>query len=90
MTNKDVGIFIDLNRDGSDEFVLLRPFGGLLFAKDGNGGWVRAGHLALDRPQAASAFAEGFLHEIERGNYKSEPSQWDQLSVGGHDYRVNP
>jgi Domain of unknown function (DUF4153) len=89
-TNKDVGIFIDLNRDGSDEFVLLRPMNGLLFAKDDHGGWVRAGHLVQVRPQASRALSESFLHEMEQGNYKSEPSQWNELSVGGHNFRVNP
>jgi Domain of unknown function (DUF4153) len=89
-TNKDVGIFIDLNRDGVDEFVFLRPMSGLLFAKDGHGGWVRAGRLDLVNPRAGSPLPDSFLHEMEQGNYKSEPSQWDQLSVGTHNFRVSP
>jgi Domain of unknown function (DUF4153) len=90
MSSKDVGIFIDMNRDGGDEFVLVRPFGGLLFAKDASGVWMRAGHLVLARGQAASSIANGFLHDVEQGNYKSQPSQWDQLSVGSHTFLVNP
>jgi hypothetical protein len=41
------GVFVDLNDDNIDEFVLLHPYAGTVF-ENRNGAWVRIGSLVTD------------------------------------------
>jgi hypothetical protein len=84
------GIYIDLNGDKSDEFVLLTASRGLVYVN-------HAGHwdLAADiYPQfiglCKSNFEKAILGELAKDNMSAVPPAWNDLSIGGHRLRVNP
>jgi hypothetical protein len=80
------GVFVDLNDDNSDEFVLLQQFGGPVF-ENRNGTWVRIGSLVTD----ANASSPLKLPDaLTKGDFSAVAPKWKLLSVADHRYRVDP
>ena len=80
------GVFIDLQGDGTDEFVLLSVYGGPVYQNRG-GHWQYVGLL----------FAEGMigqwpilLKSLSSGDVTAVAPPWKDLSVGNRLYRVTP
>jgi hypothetical protein len=86
------GIFIDLNDDGIDEFILLTPFRGRAYENQ-LGTWRYLGDVALRSNDPANmAFAgakRDLIDELAKGNWSARPSRWSDLVVGSHRYRLN-
>jgi hypothetical protein len=86
------GVYIDLNNDGIDEFVLLTPFRGRAYANR-LGVWVYLGDVSLMSADPSNmAFpgpAQDLIDQLSRGNLSTRPSKWSDLIVGTHKYRLN-
>jgi len=80
------GVFVDLNDDNSDEFVLLQQFGGPVF-ENRNGTWVRIGSLVTD---ANASSPLNLLDALTKGDFSAVSPKWKLLSVADHLYRVDP
>jgi len=82
-----VGIFVDLNSDGVDEFVFAALYGGWAFEQH-DGDWRYIGRVSNDIPDGVT------LTQIQDGMRKGEFSavmpQWKVLSIGGAQFRVDP
>src|SRR3569832_1346261 len=82
-----VGIFVDLNGDGIDEFVFTALYGGWAFEQH-DGDWRYIGRVSNDIPDGVT------LTQIQDGMRKGEFSavmpQWKVLSMGGAQFRVDP
>lgn len=80
------GVFIDLQGDGSDEFVLLSVNGGPVYQNRG-GHWQYVGMLF-----AAGMIAPWpiLLKSLSGGDVTAVVPPWKDLSVGNHLYRVTP
>ena len=80
------GVFIDLDGDGTDEFILLIPWGGRVY-QNRNGHWEYIGALRSDGrapPWAA------LMKALTDGTVTAAPPSWKDLVVGDHRYRVVP
>jgi hypothetical protein len=81
------GVFIDLNGDQTDEFVLLTRFSGSVYANR-QGQWIDVGTI--------SSFAAGNVDftkltgELEKGDFAASKSKWDDLTIGGRSYPIQP
>jgi hypothetical protein len=86
------GVYVDLNNDGIDEFVLLTPFRGRAYANR-LGVWVYLGDVSLMSADPANmAFpgpAQDLIDQLSRGNLSTRLSKWSDLIVGTHKYRLN-
>jgi Domain of unknown function (DUF4153) len=86
------GLYIDLNNDGIDEFVLLTPFRGRAYANR-LGSWVYLGDVSLMSTDPGNlAFpgpARDLIDQLSKGNLSAKPSKWSDLIVGAHKYRLN-
>jgi hypothetical protein len=80
------GLYVDLNGDGTDEFVLLSGGvgDGLLFESHA-GEWRLAGNI---RTRWAAGAWPGVLADLDKGNLAARPSPWKNLWVGAREYRV--
>jgi hypothetical protein len=82
------GIYIDLNGDKSDEFVLLTVSCGLVYEHHA-GQWVLAADIY---PRSAgwskSKFAGAIIDELNKGNLSATTPKWNDLSIGGRAFRV--
>jgi len=82
------GIYIDLNGDGSDEFVFLAARHGLVYENRG-GRWALVGDIfPQPRISPPSDFAGAIVAELARGNVSATAPKWKELSIGGHVFRV--
>jgi len=78
------GLFVDLNADGIDEFVLLTPTGGLAF-EDQAGHWELIGRVVAVNPGSWSTL----LSDLASANVHTTVPRWRELSVGTRRFRVN-
>jgi hypothetical protein len=78
------GIFIDLNEDKIDEFVLLTPYAGRVY-ENRLGKWVHVGDVFMDSRGAT----RDLLDDLAKGNVSTRPSKWSDLFIGPHKYRIN-
>jgi hypothetical protein len=78
------GIFIDLNEDKIDEFVLLTPYRGRVY-QDRLGKWVYVGDVFLNSRGATG----DLIDDLAKGNVSARPSTWSDLVIGTHKYRIN-
>jgi hypothetical protein len=78
------GIFIDLNEDKIDEFVLLTPYRGRVY-EDRLGKWVNVGDVLLESRGAT----RDLIDDLAKGNVSARPSKWNDLVIGTHKYRIN-
>jgi hypothetical protein len=80
---ESVGLFVDLNGDGADEFVLLNAFGGRVYQK-GSGGWQNVGR-AYDRNPPAW---KSLISELSTGNVSTREPAWKELWIGAQRFQV--
>jgi Domain of unknown function (DUF4153) len=76
------GIYIDLNGDQSEEFVLANAARGLVYERRA-GQWALA--ATIDRHSAA---ALNLNAELEKGNYAVSTPKWNELLIGGQVFGV--
>jgi len=88
-TSQDmVGLFVDLNADATDEFVLLTKYSGFVYAHR-EGGWFRTAAV-VNPPASGADFAAKKREDLEKGNFFASRSKWDDLVIGGRTYRIEP
>ena len=80
---ESVGLFVDLNGDGADEFVLLNAFGGKVYQK-GSGGWQNVGHVYDRNPPAWKSL----LSALSSGNFSAREPAWKDLWIGTQRFQV--
>jgi hypothetical protein len=78
------GIFVDLNEDKIDEFVLLTPYRGRVYEVR-LGKWVNVGDVFLDTRGAT----RDLIDDLAKGNVSACPSKWNDLLIGKRTYRIN-
>lgn len=79
------GLFVDLDRDGIEEFVLVQGYRLELY-RNANGVWRQAGNLsALNRPGD-----EAVARRAAAGEFSVAEPDWDDLVIGNTRYRVLP
>jgi hypothetical protein len=79
------GLWLDLDGDGQEEFLLLSATGGVLYAQQ-DGAWVVAGDVVADRPPGAP---DGLLVDLA-GGATVEDRPWRDVRVGGRRLTVVP
>ncbi|HZF31484.1 MAG TPA: hypothetical protein VE907_20375, partial [Gammaproteobacteria bacterium] len=79
------GVFVDLDRDQTEEFVLLRAGMAVLFRNEG-GSWRRVEAMLFDEYQDPQTVVEA----VRAGDVASEPPRWDDLKIGNRRYRLPP
>ncbi|HEX4268829.1 MAG TPA: hypothetical protein VHY36_13145 [Steroidobacteraceae bacterium] len=80
------GVFVDLNGDGADEFVILSRSEGSLYQNRG-GHWVYVGALY---PEEVTTPWPVILKALSGGDFAAVVPAWKDLSVGAHLYRMAP
>jgi hypothetical protein len=80
------GIYIDLNGDENDDFVLLTAGRGLAYEKR-DGQWQQVGTLY---PQAAGATWQSLAQELAKNHFSALTARWKDLAVGKHTFRMTP
>ena len=82
------GLYVDLDGDGVDEFVLLSDgaVGGLLFEPH-EGQWRLAGHI---RTRWVAGAWPGVLADLDKGNIATRSPSWKDLWVGSRQFTVEP
>ena len=80
---ESVGLFVDLNGDGADEFVLLNAFGGKAYQK-GGGGWQNVGQVYDRNPPAWKSL----LSALSSGNVSAREPAWKDLWIGAQHFQV--
>ena len=80
------GVFVDLEGNGVDDFVLLSAAGGLVYQNRG-GHWRFAGTLLAEGMPAPWPST---LQALSGGDVSAVMQPWRDLSVGAHLYRVAP
>ncbi len=85
------GIFMDLNGDGRDEFVLMMGYAEFVYEKRQDT-WHHAGNLTLRNPQQVprSALLLDLKNSLQQGDFSSSPSAWKNLVIGAHRFEVIP
>jgi hypothetical protein len=80
------GVFVDLEGNGIDDFVLFSANGGPVY-QNRAGHWQYAGMLY---PQGMPAPWPLALKALSGGDFSAVVQPWKDLAVGAHLYRVNP
>jgi hypothetical protein len=80
------GIYVELNVDGSDEFVFLTANHGLVYEKR-EGHWLLVG--AMDASPDDFSRKLDLVGELAKGNMSATAPQWKELSIGGRRFRVD-
>jgi len=85
--DNSAGLFVDLNDDNVEEFVLLRLADSPVFEYH-NGIWVRVGSLGHERGYANKW--PDLRDRLEHGDFSTTTPEWKLLILGGYSYRVEP
>jgi hypothetical protein len=85
-TGTTAGVFIDLNGDGAEEFVVLSETGGPVYQNRG-GHWEYVGRLY---PDGMTASWPALMRALSAGNINAVTPPWKELQVGVGRYRVLP
>jgi len=80
------GVFIDLDGDGVDEFVLLSAGGGPVY-QNHRGHWGYVGRLY---PDGMTASWPALVKELSGGSITAVVPPWKNLALGDHRYRMLP
>jgi len=84
--DKDVvGVFIDLNDDAIDEFVLQAASSGLVYQTK-LGHWAR---VARTNTACCEVTLEELVSDLRAGNFNAQAPAWKNLSIGGRAYRMD-
>lgn len=84
---KAVGLFINLNADQADEFVLLTKDHGVVFERQA-GQWLPAGNVY--RRDVPSKRDLDLAAELAEGKILVIPPKWNELSIDGFTFTVSP
>lgn len=79
------GIYVDLDGDGVDEFVLLTATRGVAF-QNRAGGWELIGQVVAEIP---APWGKNLLSDLTQGNVVASVPRWRELSVGPRRFRIN-
>ncbi len=80
-----VGVFADLDGDGVDEFILLRPGGGPVYQYR-SGHWVYIGRCT---PRSFGTSWQTLRADLAKGNFSATAPRWKDLSVGSQRFRLD-
>lgn len=86
--DKAVGIYVDLNADGTDEFVILTKDSGVVYERQA-GRWVPAGNIVPEFAYSARRDLD-LAAELTKGRIAAIPPKWKDLSVDGFLFSVRP
>jgi hypothetical protein len=76
-------LYVDLDRDQTDEFVLLQGYNAVVYSRNG-GAWRRIGTM-LSSPYDAR---NDVVSRVLGGDFSVEPAEFDDLVIGGVRYRA--
>jgi hypothetical protein len=79
------GIFVDLDGDGVNEFVLLAATGGVAF-RNRDGVWESIGQVSAENPALPW---KNLLSDLTEGDVVATVPRWKELSVGSRRFRIN-
>jgi hypothetical protein len=83
------GLFVDLNGDQTDEFVLVFTFQALAYEKrDGN--WLFAGIWSPLQLQPSVHLDKSLTEDIAQGRVTVSQPKWSDLVIGSRKYRLTP
>jgi hypothetical protein len=78
------GVFIDLNDDGSAEFVMMNRYGGLAFTRRA-AGWEKFWRFHSGNDDVSW---QTMLRNFERGEFEAVSPEWKELQIGTKRIRV--
>jgi hypothetical protein len=76
------GLYVDLNEDGAEEFLLLWSTGASVY-QNSSGSWRAAGTMS-----AAGMPSEDLLRLLSSGTFSTRRPRWDELLIGQRVYRL--
>ena len=79
------GVFIDLNNDEVEEFVLVANTRATVYRLQ-SGIWRRVGDMTSDRYESPQTI----VSRVRRGDVQTQPSAWQDLVIGELRYRLLP
>jgi hypothetical protein len=82
------GIFIDLNADKVEEFVLLTKERGLVYERQ-TSRWILVGNVAPEFPYSSQRDLD-LAAELAKGKISAIPAKWNELSIDGFMFAVRP
>jgi len=82
------GIFIDLNGDDAQDFVLLGSLGGVAYENTAAGEWTLVGRFHANSVKAGPW--SSVVSDLKAGNYTAQPQRWRDLSIGTRRFRFSP
>jgi hypothetical protein len=83
---QSAGLFIDLNGNGDDEFVILTHRGGMTFARTDDG-WSR---VKTFQHRYDPALWKQVIRHLAQGEFDAVAPSWKDLQVGSERIRVGP
>jgi hypothetical protein len=83
------GLFVDLNGDGSDEFVLLDLNGGSVYSHQ-EADWKYVGQLYPTPPLGGTQSWPQLLEVLRQQQTEAKSPRWMDLSIGGRAFRLSP
>jgi hypothetical protein len=86
--DKAVGIYVDLNADGTDEFVILTKDSGVVYERR-VGRWSPAGNI-IPQSSYTSRHDLDLAAELAKGKISVIPAKWNDLSIDGFLFSVRP
>lgn len=88
-SNIVAGLFVDLNGDGTDEFVLLLAHQAFAYEQR-DGAWVLLGTMFGGRLPGARTDngTADLVNDIQQGRISISPPKWSDLLIGGRRYRL--
>jgi hypothetical protein len=78
------GVFVDLDNDGVEEFVLLYNTRAVVYRLE-SGTWRRFGDMTTNRYESP----EIITSRVRQGDVRTEPSAWEDLVIGNLRYRLH-
>lgn len=78
------GVFVDLNGDGVDEFMLLHVGGGWIF-EHRDTAWVFA---ATTTNFGVTDQWDRIRDALQKGDFAVRTPRWNEISIGGRDFRI--
>lgn len=79
------GLYVDLNGDGVDQFVLLTVAGGYVY-QNHDGQWHRVGRVYVTGPISSW---QALLSGLTKGDVSARNPQWKELWIGSRRFRVD-
>jgi hypothetical protein len=76
--NRCAGLHIDLDADGTQEFVLLLPYVTQVFQRI-DGSWR---HMATSNTPIPPAERKQMIDALQRGQFAVQPPRWPSLRIG--------